>query len=126
MSLDKEALLRFIQDNIQISEIIIHNKKFHVDSSSVTYSDVPVSKPTTRGGVYFSDTMAFKAKVVVSDLGLSGILSKTMLGPNQEFAQIEMISNPDMKLKIFANLTNYVQKGAGFELNLVIVETLPK
>ena len=53
MSLDKEALLRFIQDDIQISEIIVHNKKFYVDSSDVAYSDVPVSKPTTRGGVYF-------------------------------------------------------------------------
>jgi hypothetical protein len=47
-----------------------------------------------------------------------------MLGPNQEFAQIEVIVND--KMRILANLTNYVQKNSGYDLNLVLVDTLPK
>ncbi|MGQ0606783.1 MAG: hypothetical protein ACT4OD_07560 [Candidatus Nitrosotenuis sp.] len=126
MALDKEILSAFVRNKMKISELIIQNKKYAVESSEFSYSDVPVSRPTTRGGVYFSDTMAFKAKVFVSDLRLSEVLSKTMLGPNQEFAQIELIPVANTQIQIFANLTNYVQKNTGFELNLMIVETLSK
>lgn len=107
-----------------IQSIIIQGKTFFVDSSEITYSDVPVNRPTIRGGIYHTDTMAFKARVTISDSMISSVLSKTMLGPNQEFAQIEIIASN--KTRIFANLTNYVQKSTGYDLNLVLVDTLPK
>lgn len=122
--LDKDALQKLVQNKTGISHIMVQNAKYSVDSSEIGYSDVPVNKPTTRGGVYFSDTMAFKAKVFVSDPSLSKSLSKTMLGPNAEFAKIQIIPNGYSSLQILANLTNYVQKNGGFEMNLVIVETL--
>lgn len=123
--LDKEALQKLVQSKTRISHILVQETKYSVDSSELGYSDVPVNKPTTRGGVYFSDTMAFKAKVFVSDPELSKSLSKTMLGPNTEFAKIRLIQEENPKLQILANLTNYVQKNGGFEMNLVIVETHP-
>jgi hypothetical protein len=106
----------------------IGNNTYNVDSISVVYSDVPVTKPTTRGGVYFSDKMAFKIKARVSDVTITKSLSATMLGPNQDFENIQIQTffgdGADKKeLQIFANLTNYAQKSSGLELNLVVVGT---
>lgn len=122
--LDREFLLGLVAQKTAIQSIIIQGKTFFVDSSEITYSDVPVNRPTIRGGIYHTDTMAFKARVTISDNMISSVLSKTMLGPNQEFAQIEIIASN--KTRIFANLTNYVQKSTGYDLNLVLVDTLPK
>jgi hypothetical protein len=121
--LDKETLDSLVQNKTKIIELVIQNKKYSVDSSELIYSDIPVNRPTMRGNVYFSDMMAFKAKIFIKDSTLSESLSKTMLGPNIEFARIQLVAD-NTKMQIFANLTNYVQKGGGFELNLVIVETL--
>ena len=121
--IDKDLLQRLVKEKTKIAQIIIQNKKFQVESSELSYSDVPVNRPTTRGGVYFSDTMAFKAKVLVLDNVVSEVLSKTMLGPNTEFARIQLVLE-NTQMQIFANLTNYVQKSKGYDLNMTIVETL--
>lgn len=123
--LDDLVLRKMIQDKTPILQIVIQEKTFAVESSDLVHSDVPVSRPTTRGGVYFSDTKAFKAKVLIRDSAILKHLSKAMLGPNTEFARIQLVSG-DPKLQIFANLTNYVQKSSGFELSLTIVETSTK
>ena len=101
---------------------------YKVDSIELTYSEVPVTKPTTRGGVYFSDKMVFKVKAKISNFAVANVLSKTMLGPNQDFEKIRLLTNVTVdtnkkELVIFANLTNYVQKRSGLELNLVVIET---
>jgi hypothetical protein len=114
-----------IQDKTPILQIVMQAKPFAVESSTLAHSEVPVSRPTTRGGVYFSDTKAFKAKVLIRDSAISEYLSKAMLGPNTEFAKIQLVPS-DPKMQIFANLTNYVQKGSGFELSLTIVEASAK
>lgn len=125
MAIDKAALDKIISDKTRIIELVIQDTKFSVQSSEIVYSDVPVSRPTTRGGVYFADTMAYKAKVLVQDSSISKMLSQAMLGPNTDFAKIQLVLD-SVPLQIFANLTSYVQKSTGFDLNLVIVETLPK
>lgn len=122
--MDKEFLLGLVKEKNIIQSVIIQDKTFTVDNSEMTYSDVPVNRPTTRGGVYHTDTMAFKARITISDNSISAVLSKVMLGPNQEFAQIEVVVNNT--IRIFANLTNYVQKNTGYDLNLILVDTLPK
>jgi len=125
VAIDKAALDKIISDKTRIIELVIQDTKFSVQSSEIVYSDVPVSRPTTRGGVYFADTMAYKAKVLVQDSSISKMLSQAMLGPNTDFAKIQLVLD-SVPLQIFANLTSYVQKSTGFDLNLVIVETLPK
>jgi hypothetical protein len=122
VAIDKAALDKIISDKTRIIELVIQGTKFSVQSSEIIYSDVPVSRPTTRGGVYFADTMAYKAKVLVQDASISKMLSQAMLGPNTDFAKIQLVLG-SVSLQIFANLTNYVQKSTGFDLNLVIVET---
>jgi hypothetical protein len=124
MGLDKSIIENLIQNKTRMVELMVQEKKFSIDSSDLSYSDVPVNQPTTRGGVYFSDTMAFKARIMIKDPTISKSLSKVMLGPNTEFAKIQLIPDGDASVQIFANLTNYVQKSNGVELNLVVVETL--
>lgn len=124
MVLHKESLDKIIAEKTKIFSIIIQGKTFPVSSSEISYTDVPVNSPTMRGGVYFSDTMTYRAKVLVGDGSISKLLSNAMLGPNTEFAKIQLVL--DSSLQIFGNLTNYVQKSTGFELNLILVETLAK
>lgn len=86
----------------------------------------PVTKPTMRGGVYFSNLKEYKIRAKFSDAALSSVLSKTMLGPNTDFERIEFLTDVESggtkkQATLFANLTNYVQRGGGLELNLVVV-----
>jgi hypothetical protein len=123
MQVDKDQLSLLEKQHTVL--IQINDKSYKIDSLNVIHSDVPVTKPTTRGGVYFSDTMAYKIRAQTSDNEIKKILSKTMLGPNPDFEKIRLISQVDKtkQLTIFANLTNYVQRSSGLELNLVVVGT---
>lgn len=123
--MDKKILDDLVAQKTPISYLVIGEQKFSVDSSTLDYSDVPVNKPTTRGGVYFSDTKVFRARLVVADKSISAVLPKAMLGPNTEFAKIQLMPQNNTA-EILANLTNYVQKSSGFELNLIIVECSAK
>ena len=125
MTLDKTLLQRLVEQKIRITSLQIQKNSFTVEQSEITFSDVPVNRPTTRGGVYFSDTTAYKAKILIRDLSISKFLSQAMLGPNTEFADIDLTPESENFL-ISANLTNYVQKSSGIELNLTITDTLSK
>ncbi|CAE6500528.1 MAG: hypothetical protein QXE84_04000 [Candidatus Nitrosotenuis sp.] len=120
MQLHPDELLR-LTERLLGCNLLLHGRQYGA-TASMTYSDVPVTKPTTRGGVYFADKMAFKIKAHTKDQSLIGVLSSAMLGPNSDFEKIEIrIDGSD--LKIFAHLTNYVQKKDELELNLVVVGT---
>lgn len=129
MGIDGKILFKLTERQNQGScTMKIGDSTYKVDSVEIAYSEVPVTKPTTRGGVYFSDKMVFKVKAKVSDLAVAKVLSKTMLGPNQDFEKILLLTNVQVdtnkkELVIFTNLTNYVQKSSGLELNLVVVGT---
>ena len=125
MTLDKNLLQRLVEQKIRITSLQIQKNSFAVEQSEITFSDVPVNRPTIRGGVYFSDTTAYKAKILIRDLSISKFLSQAMLGPNTEFADIELTPESE-NLLISANLTNYVQKSSGIELSLTITDTLSK
>jgi len=125
VAINKEILDKLIADGTKITQLVIKNKSFAAKSSEIVFSDVPVSRPTTRGGVYFSDTTEYRAKVLVEDFSISKLLSQTMLGPNAEFAKIQLIMESN-SAQIFANLKNYVQKSTGIELNLTIIDALSK
>ena len=129
MQIDKELLQRLAthqsQHNFQMK---IGNHVCDVDATDVIYSENPMNKPSMRGGVYFSERMGFKLKATVSDLSLAKVLSKTMLGPNTDFAKIQFLTTVEQNgtrksLTLHANLTNYVQRSSGLELNLMVVGT---
>lgn len=106
----------------------------HLDGKKYLFSDVvivnsptPVNSPTTRGGVYFSDTFAYKIKGTINDLSIIPLLSKTMLGPNTEFGEIKITTTihnngKEIPLILFTNLTNSVQSSSKIELNMILVK----
>ena len=121
-----ELLMKINEKNPLEYVIHLDSQKYPLSDVSVVNSPIPVNSPTTRGGVYFSDTFAYKIKGIVNDLSIVPLLSKTMLGPNTEFGEIKItteITSDDKKitLAIFTNLTNSVQSSSKIELNMIIV-----
>lgn len=113
----------------QSLEYVLHlgGKKYVLSGVSIVNSPTPVNSPTTRGGVYFSDTFAYKIKGMINDLSVIPLLSKTMLGPNTEFGEIKITTqilknNDKMTLTLFANLTNSVQSSDKIELNMILIK----
>jgi hypothetical protein len=129
LTLDEKILNEIIQ--IQKShkldyKLHLGNISFLLDSVTIIKSNTPVNRPTKRGGVFFSDTFAFKIKAVVNDLSIAELLSKSMLGPNPEFQELEITTNMQIKNSIkkvtfFANLTNSMQSSSHIELNMTII-----
>ena len=130
LSIDLGLLKSLITINEKQSlNYVLHlgDRIYPLSDVSIVNSPTPVNSPTTRGGVYFSDTFAYKIKGTIHDLSVVPLLSKTMLGPNTEFGEIKIttqISNPDKKmtLSIFTNLTNSVQSSSKIELNMILVK----
>ena len=118
-----EELLQ-IQDSFTY-ELSLVEKIYPLKKASLKKFFTPVDKPTTRGGVYQSDTFAYKIKGTVEDLSVIPLLSETMLGPNTEFREIEVrvkktgMDNPFVTL--FTNLTSSMQSNSRIELDMTIV-----
>lgn len=101
--------------------------KYLLSDVTIVNSPIPVNSPTTRGGVYFSDTFAYKIKGLIHDLSIVPLLSKTMLGPSTEFGEIkittQIINNgKKVTLCIYTNLTNSIQNPSTIELNMILVK----
>ena len=129
MPLDEKILLEITESQKSHKlDYILHlgNVTYPLNSVAINKSSTPVNKPTNRGGVYFSDTFAFKIKAVVDDLSIAELLSKSMLGPNPEFQELEITTNVPTKDSIkkvtfFVNLTNSMQSSSRIELNMTII-----
>ena len=125
-----QSLLKFliIANEKNSPEYVLHldNISYPIVDVSVTNSPTPVTSPTTRGGVYFSDTFAYKIRGIIDDVSIIPALSKTMLGPNTEFGEIKITTqiendNKKINLSLFANLINSVQSISKNELNMILV-----
>lgn len=104
----------------------IGKTEYSVGSFRIENAQTPVSKPTVRGGVYVSNPNEFKIRATFLGTELAPALSGTMLGPSTDFEKILFLTGIDLggakkRLEVTANLINYVQRGAGLELNLIIV-----
>jgi len=119
--------MEFNEKNSQEYLLYLNDDTFQITSVSITNSPTPVNEPTTRGGVYFSDKFAYKLKGVIKDLSVVPLLTKKMLGPNTEFAELKITTQIEsdgkpMNLEIFTNLTNSVQTPNSIELSMIIVK----
>lgn len=130
MSFNEELLEKLMEFNEKKSPkftLYVNDKIYPITSTLITNSPIPVNKPTTRGGVYFSDKFAYKMKCVVEDLSVVPLLTKKMLGPNTEFGELKITTTIDSDAKstpieIFTNLINSVQTPNSIELSLIIVK----
>ena len=122
-----DILMKFNEKNTSNYTLYLNDDIFPLTCVSITNSPTPVNEPTTRGGVYFSDKFAYKMKGVIEDLSVVSILTKKMLGPNTEFAELKITTQIEydgkpLNLEIFTNLTNSVQTPNSIEINMIIVK----
>ena len=125
MQKELEELLVLYEKHDVKFKLIIDEKQFDVKSVNIKNEVTPVTKPTKRGGVYFSDTIVSKINVKISDLEITKHLTKAMLGPNTEFQDIILRvaykkKNIEHSMKIITNLTSSMQSSNEIELNLII------
>ncbi len=121
-----DSLIQFQEKQRLEFSAHIENKSFPLNEASIEKSSTPLTSPTLRGGVYFSDTYVYKIKGIVSDSAIITLLSKTMLGPNTEFSDIlvktsAIIDSNKADISLHTNLTNSMQSSSKIELNLIII-----
>lgn len=131
MKINEKLLLVIlrIQESTKL-EFTLHlgRKDYSLKNVIMKKSSTPVTRPTTRGGVYFSETFAFKMSGTIDDFSALPLLSNSMLGPNEEFKELEIttkmiLDNELKKVTLYTNLTNSLQSSSHLELNMTIVRT---
>jgi len=128
MEIDEKILSKLIEANDIKYSLYLDGKEYHLEQVNMVKSSIPVRKPTTRGGVYFSDTTAYKIKATTNNLSLIPLISKVMLGPNTDFKPLEIKAslNVDGKSRdiiITTHLTNTMNSSTKLELNLIVDKT---
>lgn len=119
-----ELLARVSQLNLSYT-LHVEGKIVNLEKVSLTKSTIPVRKPTTRGGVYFTDTTAYKMKAVTHDLSIIALLPKLMLGPNTEFKSLEIKTNMEINgmkkdVILITHIANTMNTKETVELNLIV------
>ena len=110
---DRE-LEEIVEKNNTKFRLLISNKIFKINKIKVFENENPVTEPTTRGGVYFSDIKEIKVQATISDSSITKYLSNAMLGPNKTFLDIliEAKIKDDQKISLVTNLTNTIQNSS--------------
>ena len=119
-------IIRNQESQKPIYVLYVGEKSFTFEDVNLFKSATPLTKPNTRGGVYFSNINIFKIKGVINDLSIIPLLSKSMLGPNSQFQDLQikttLLKNAKSKeITIIANLTNSFQTSNHLELSMTIV-----
>ncbi len=125
MKIDEAILSRLTLMKSAKYNLHLHDKIFPLEDVSIAKSTTPVRRPTTRGGVYFSDTSAYKIRATTYDLALVSLLPQVMLGPNTEFKPLEIktkitTEGKEIPVTLITHLTNTMNNKTKLELNLVI------
>lgn len=120
--MEHEQILEKLASNTnQQYSLHIDNKRYQIKVDSLAKSKIPVRKPTTRGGVYFTDTMAYKIKAITSEMSLKDQLPSLMLGPSTDFKPVLVKTIQDnVKITLVTHLTNAVSSKDRLELNLIV------
>ena len=120
--MEDRELQEVVKENNTKFKLLISNKIFKINDIKVFENENPVTKPTTRGGVYFSDIKEMKVKVTLSDTSITKHISKAMLGPNKTFLDIfiEADINDEQKICLTTNLTNTMQDSSKIVMYFMI------
>lgn len=122
---NEDVLIKLSETQSLLGTIHVEEKSYQVSKISIVKSTIPVRKPTTRGGVYFTDTSAYKIKAVTSDIAISSEIPKLMLGPNTDFkpffVKTELaVGDTRQPVTLTVHLTNAVNTKDHVELNLIV------
>ena len=121
-------LQEIVEKNNTKFTLLVSNKIFKINEIKVFENENPVTEPTTRGGVYFSDVTEMKVQVTISDTSVTKYLSNAMLGPNKTFLDILIESeiNNESKISLVTNLTNTMQNSSKIVLYLILKDIIIK
>lgn len=128
MEVDEGIMSKMIQTADLTYTLHVGDKIFHLENVSVMKSKIPVRKPTTRGGIYFTDTMAYKIKASTGDMSVLSLLPKIMLGPNTEFQPVEVktrisVGGKTQNIVLVSHVSNTVNTKTRVELNMIVDRT---
>jgi hypothetical protein len=119
-----KELQEIVQKNSSDFKILIENNSFTINKIEIFQTDNPITKPTTRGGIYFAELKELKVQATILNTNVSKYLSKAMLGPNKDFLDIILEANIENGEKILlkTNLTNSMQNASKIVLYLTLKE----
>lgn len=127
VEINDEIMSKIIQTSNLKYTLYVDEKIFDLENVSIAKSKIPVRAPTTRGGVYFTDTTAYKIKSHTDDMSILSLLPTIMLGPNTEFKPVKvktslMFDKENKDVVFVSHVTNTVNTKTGVELNLIVDE----
>lgn len=125
MEINADVMSKIIQTAGLKYTMHVDGKIFNLENVSMEKSKIPVRKPTTRGGVYFTDTTAYKIKASTSDMSILSLLPKIMLGPNTEFQPVAIrtslpLGNENKSVSLVSHVSNTVNTKTRVELHLIV------
>jgi|SRR6267143_5332045 len=128
MEIDEEILSKLIATHDIKYNLFFDDRKYSLENVNIVKSSTTVRRPTTRGGVYFSDTTAYKVKATTNDMSIIPWISKVMLGPNTDFKPLVIRTNLNIDEKTYGitlvtHLTNTMNSSTKLELHLIIDKT---
>tara|TARA_B100000029_G_scaffold398659_1_gene397180 strand:+ start:724 stop:1119 length:396 start_codon:yes stop_codon:yes gene_type:complete len=126
-----EEILSLCENNNLDFKLILDQKTFNIEKLEIKNEATPVTKPTKRGGVYFSDSTTYMIKAVISDLTVRQYLSQAMLGPNTEFQDIiiqtSFRKNDNIStIELITNLTSSMETSNKIKLNFILKDVILK
>ena len=121
-------LQEIVQQHSKKFKLVISDNIFKIQEIKVYQNENPVTEPTKRGGVYFSDLHETKAQVTIFDTNVTKYFSSAMLGPNKTFLDIliEAELNDGGKISLITNLTNSMQNSSRVILHLTVKDVVIK
>jgi len=120
--MNEKELQKLVENNSTDFNMLIGVNSFGINKIKIFQTDNPITKPTTRGGVYFAELKEWKIEATVLDTSITKHLSKTMLGPNKDFLDIilEARIQDNQKISLVTNLTNSIQNTSKIILYLTL------
>ena len=124
--MNEKELQEIVHKNSSNFKMLIGENSFAVNEIKVFQTENPITKPTTRGGVYFAELKELKVQATILDTNVSKHLSKAMLGPNKDFLDITLQgdSKDGQKISLVTNLTNSMQNASKVVLYLTLKDVI--
>jgi hypothetical protein len=124
--MNEKELQKLVENNSTDFNMLIGVNSFGINKIKIFQTDNPITKPTTRGGVYFAELKEWKIEATVLDTSITKHLSKTMLGPNKDFLDIilEARIQDNQKISLVTNLTNSIQNTSKIILYLTLKDAI--
>ena len=124
--MNEKELQKIVENNSTDFNMLIGDNSFGINKIKIFQTDNPITKPTTRGGVYFAELKEWKMEATVLDTSITKHLSKTMLGPNKDFLDIilEARIQDNQKISLVTNLTNSIQNTSKIILYLTLKDAI--